>query len=207
MTSDSPEIDEPEPVQSADELLGEVAHELTVLIRSDFELAATQRAPEFKQIAAEAAAAGAAVAAALLAFAAVSWAAVLGLSHVMASWGAALVVAGTWTLVTVVLLRIGHVARLRERLGPEGQEQAVAAATTTRAEAEQAMKVAAGRLARALMRDTAKHEIESIVAAEHRIADTVERDVEAILRDLVSVLAMPDKAGAFLGRLTGRRRP
>ena len=44
----------------------------------------------------------------------------------------------------------------------------------------------------------------AVVEAEQRIADTVERDVESILRDLVGALSVPEKAGGFLGRLTGR---
>jgi hypothetical protein len=205
MTSDAPVSPDRDavPAPSADELLGEVAHELTVLIRSDLELAAAQRAPEVREVVGDVAATGIAAAAALLAFAAVSWAAVLGLSHAMASWGAALVVAGVWALVTLILLRMGHVARLRGRLSPESQGQALASARAARDEAEQKLKVASGQLGRAVVREAAQHELGAVVAAEQRIADTVERDVEAILRDLVGALSMPEKAGSFLDRIKG----
>jgi hypothetical protein len=189
---------------STDELLGEIAHQLTVLMRSDFQLAAAERAPEIRQGARDVSTAAVAAAAALLGFAAASWAAVLGLSHVMASWGAALVVAGVWALVTVLLLRSSGVMRLKARVAPEGQEQALAAARAARADAERAITAAAAKLGRALMRETAGHEMKSIVAAEQRIADTVERDIESILRDLVGALSVPDKAGSFFGRLTRR---
>ena len=202
MASQPPDSAASEP--SADELLGEVAHQLTILIRSDLELAAAERAPEVREAVVDTAAAGAAAAAALLAFAAVSWAAVLGLSHVMASWGAALVVAGVWALVTLLLLRMGGVVRLRARLAPGGHESAIAAARLARADAEKAIRDAAGRLGRAVVRDAAQHEMGAVVEAEQRIADTVERDVESILRDLVGALSVPEKAGGFLGRLTGR---
>jgi putative superfamily III holin-X len=205
MTNDAP--DDAQDAGSANELLGEVAHHLTVLIRSDLELAAAQRAPEIREVVLDTAAAGAAAAAALLAFAAASWAAVLGLSHAMASWGAALVVAGAWALVTLILLRTGGVTRLRGRLSPGQQEQSLVAARRTRDEAEQAIKVAAGQLGRAVVRETAEHEMGAIVEAEQRIADTVERDVEAILRDLVTALSVPERAGSFLGRLKNRGRP
>ena len=205
MASDASAPITPEP--SADELLAEVAHQLTILIRSDLELAAAERAPEIREVVVDTAAAGAAAAAALLAFAAVSWAAVLGLSHAMASWGAALVVAAVWALVALLLLRMGRVTRLRGRLAADGQSQTIAAARLARADAEQAIKVAAAQLGRAVVRETAEHEMGAVVEAEQRIADTVERDVEAILRDLVSALSMPDKAGSFLNRLTGRGRP
>jgi hypothetical protein len=205
MASDTPKPITPEP--SADELLAEVAHQLTVLIRSDLELAAAERAPEIREVVVDTATAGAAAAAGLLAFAAVSWAGVLGLSHVMASWGAALVVAAVWALVALLLVRMGRVTRLRGRLAAGGQSQTIAAARLARADAEQAIKVAAGQLGRAVVRETAEHEMGAVVEAEQRIADTVERDVEAILRDLVSALSMPDKAGSFLNRLTGRGRP
>ncbi len=202
MASQPPDSAASEP--SADELLGEVAHQLTILIRSDLELAAAERAPEVREAVVDTAAAGAAAAAALLAFAAVSWAAVLGLSHVMASWGAALVVAGVWALVTLLLLRMGGVVRLRARLAPGGHEPAIAAARHARADAEKAIRDAAGRLGRAVVREAAQHEMGAVVEAEQRIADTVERDVESILRDLVGALSVPEKAGGFLGRLTGR---
>jgi hypothetical protein len=191
---------------SVDELLGEIAHQLTVLMRSDFQLAAAERAPEIRQGARDMAAVAVAAATALLGFAAVSWAAVLGLSHVMASWGAALVVAGFWTVVTVLLLRSGGVMRLKARVGPERQEQALAAARAARSDAERAITAAAAKLGKALMRETAGYEMKTIVAAEQRIADTVERDVEAILRDLVGALSVPEKASGFFGRISGRGR-
>ena len=206
MTSDAPVSPDRDvaPAPSADELLGEVAHELTVLIRSDLELAAAQRAPEVREVVGDVAATGIAAAAALLAFAAVSWAAVLGLSHAMASWGAALVVAGVWALVTLILLRMGHVARLRGRLSPESQGQAtrLGAGCPRRrgAEASRSPRASSGARSSARLRE---HELGAVVAAEQRIADTVERDVEAILRDLVGALSMPEKAGSFLDRIKG----
>ena len=205
MTSDAPGTPDRDaaPVRSADELLGEVARELTILIRSDLELAAAQRSPEVREVVGDVAATGIAAAAALLAFAALSSAAVLGLSHAMASWGAALVVAGVWALVTLILLRMGNLARLRGRLSPESQGQALASARAARDEAEQKIKVASGQLGRAVVREATQHEMATIVQAEQRIADTVERDVEAILRDLVGALSVPEKAGSFLGRIKG----
>ena len=120
----------------------------------------------------------------------------------MASWGAALVVAGAWALVTLILLRMGDVARLRGRLAPRARSRR-SPRRGSRDEAEQTIKVASGQLGRAVVRDAAEHEMGAVVAAEQRIADTVERDVESILRDLVGALSMPEKAGSFLGRIKG----
>ena len=194
----------PEHDETSDEILGELAHELAILVRSDLELAAAQRAPELRQVTLDVAAAFAAAAAALLALAVASAAAILGLDHVMSAWGAALVVAGAWAVVTLVLLRLGHVDRLRKRFAEGSEGQAVAAATAARNEAEQAIKAAASRLARALVRETAAREMHQVVEAEQRIAETVERDVEAILRELVGALSVPEKAGTFLSRITRR---
>jgi putative superfamily III holin-X len=190
--------------ETSDELLGELAHQFAVLIRCDLELTAAERAPELRQFAVDVGAVAAAASAALLAFATLSAAAVLGLAHAVSAWVAALIVGGAWCLVTVLMLRLGHVDRLRKRLASGGHEDAVAAARVARKEAEDAIKVAAARLAHVMVRQTAAHEVEAVVAAEKRIADHVERDVEAILRELVGALSIPEKAGGFMGRLKGR---
>jgi predicted RND superfamily exporter protein len=184
--------------------MGEIAHELAVLVRSDLELTAAQRAPELRQLTVDVAAACVAGAAGFLALAAATAAAILGLAQAMSAWGAALVVAGTWVVVTVVMLRLGHVDRLRARFAEGSEEPAIAAARAEHSDAEQAIKAASSRLARAIVRETAEREVKSVVAAEQRIAETVERDVESILRELVSALSVPEKAGGFLGRITRR---
>lgn len=194
-------------VETSDELLGELAHQFAVLVRCDLELTAAERAPELRQVAVEIGAVAAAAATALLAFVAFSSAAVLGLTHVVPAWGAALIVAGAWSLATLLLLRLGQFDRLRKRLAAGSQEQTIAAARLARKEAEEAIKVAAAKLARVMVRETAAHEVEAVVAAEKRIADNVERDVESILKELVEALSIPDKAGGFIDRLRGLRGP
>jgi hypothetical protein len=190
--------------ETTDELLGELAHQFAVLVRCDLELTAAERAPELRQIGMEVGAVAAAGAAALLAFGTMSAAAVLGLAHAVSAWAAALFVGLGWCLVALLLLRLGGIARLRQRLAEGKQEQAIAAARQARKEAEDAIKVAAGKLAHAMVRQTAAHEVDAVVAAEKRLAEHVERDVEQILRELVTALSIPDKAGSFLGRIKGR---
>ena len=112
--------------KTAEELLGELAHELSLLVRSELEVAAAERGPWLHRIAIELAASLGAAVAMLLALGAASLAAVEGLRLVLPGWLAALVVAVGWLGITALLLRVDHPRRLWRRLRQQTYEQTMA---------------------------------------------------------------------------------
>jgi hypothetical protein len=101
--------------ESAEELLGELAHKLSLVVPSEVEVVAVERGPWLHKIAIELAAPlGAALA--LLLAAAASWAAAEGLRVVLPGWLAAFAVAAFWGVITALLLRIDHPRPLWRRL-------------------------------------------------------------------------------------------
>src|SRR6478672_13495116 len=102
--------------ETSNELLGELARELSVLLRSDLEVGAAEHGPQLRHVAIEIAAALAAAVALLLALATASSAAVQGLSLAMPTWGAGLIVAAVWAAVAALLLSLDHPRRLLVRL-------------------------------------------------------------------------------------------
>jgi len=72
-----------DPEKTAEELLGELAHQLSLLVRSELEVAAAERGPWLHRIAIELAASLGAAVAMLLALGAASFAAVEGLRLVL----------------------------------------------------------------------------------------------------------------------------
>jgi hypothetical protein len=110
--SDSPEdeaggreegAEEPEDDQSLTELLEQLAGELSELGKSEAQLEAARNMPEVRQSAHDIAGALVVVVAALTAFAFLNVAAVNGLSMVLATWLAALLLAAVWIAVAGVL--------------------------------------------------------------------------------------------------------
>jgi hypothetical protein len=95
---------EPEHARSVTELFEQLAGELSDLGTSEAQLEAARNLPEVRRSARDIAGALVVVVAALTAFALLNVAAVDGLSRVMASWTAALVVAAFWIGVVGVLL-------------------------------------------------------------------------------------------------------
>jgi hypothetical protein len=180
-------------VETSDELLGELAQELSLLVRSDLELAVARRAPEIRRLVEELGATLAAGTAVLLALAALSWAAVRGLALLMPSWSAPLVVAAAWLAVAGLLLRIDRPRRLARRLSRQARADATASALDDRRQAEAQLRTTARLLVRARAREAVGREIES-----------VEHEGELLLREVLVALAAPGKAGIdLLGRIVG----
>ena len=117
------------------QLLGQLADELSMLVRNDVELSAAERLPEVKHIAKELAVVVAAGVAGFFALAAASWAAGIGLSHLITGWEAALVVAGAWALAAVLLFGHDYSRRLIARLSEERRTDVIATCRTEREEA------------------------------------------------------------------------
>jgi hypothetical protein len=191
---------------SSDELLGELARDLSLLVRREMEVAAAQNAPQLRQLAIELAVATAAGAALLFALAGLSWAAVQGLSLAVPSWSASLIVAGAWAVVAALLVRLDHPRRLARRLTKEASEQSLEAAERKRDEAEEAVKATAERLGEAVARETVERELEAGFSAAEHLAAVSEDDVEDLLKELVVALLAPGRAGlSLLERIVGRQ--
>src|SRR5919204_6499954 len=94
--------------ETPSQLLGQLAHETSVLVRSELELAAAERLPAFRRIGIETAAALAAAVASVFAFACVTWAAGRAADLVLPGWAAPLVVAGGWFLIAASLLALRY---------------------------------------------------------------------------------------------------
>ena len=184
--------------KTAEELLGELAHQLSLLVRSELEVAAAERGPWLNRIAIELAASLGAAVAMLLALGAASLAAVEGLRLVLPGWLAALAVAVAWAGITALLLRVDHPRRLWRRLRQQTHEQAMAAAYEERSTAEADVRAAAERLSHAISAEMREREARAIIAGEKRLISTGERDAEVVLKELMSILAAPGRAGVNL---------
>ncbi len=184
--------------ETADELLGELAHELSHLVRTELEVAAADRGPWLQKVAVELAAALAAALALLLTLSAASWAAVEGLRLVLPDWFAALAVAALWGVITTLLLRVDHPRRLWRRFTGETHEQAVANALADRAKAEADVRAVAERLSAAISAELRAREARAIIAGEKRLVGEAERDAEVVFKELMSLLAAPGRAGVNL---------
>lgn len=184
--------------KTAEELLGELAHELSLLVRTELEVAAAERGPWLHRIAIELAASLGAAVAMLLALGAASFAAVEGLRLVLPGWLAALAVAVVWGGITALLLRVDHPRRLFRRLRQQTYEQAIATAYEDRSAAEADVRAAAERLSHAISAEMREREARAIIAGERRVISAGERDAEVVLKELMSILAAPGRAGVNL---------
>jgi hypothetical protein len=184
--------------ETADELVGELAHELSHLVRTELEVAAAGRGPWLQRVAVELAAALAAALALLLTLGAASWAAVEGLRLVLPDWLAALAVAALWGVITTLLFRVDHPRRLWRRFTGETHEQAMATARADRGQAEADVRAVAERLSGAIAGELRAREARAIIAGEQRLVGAAERDAEVVFKELISVLAAPGRAGVNL---------
>ena len=184
--------------KTAEELLGELAHQLSLLVRSELEVAAAERGPWLHRIAIELAASLGAAVAMLLALGAASFAAVEGLRLVLPGWLAALAVAAVWAGITALLLWVDHPRRLWRRLRQQTHEQAMTTALDDRSRAEADVRAAAERLSHAISTEMREREARAIIAGEKRLISAGERDAEVVLKELMSILAAPGRAGVNL---------
>jgi Putative Actinobacterial Holin-X, holin superfamily III len=109
------EAEEPEDARSVTELLEQLGRELSELGMSEAQLEAARNMPEVRRLARDIVGAVVVAVAALTAFAFLNVAAVDGLSRVLATWLAALVLAAVWIAVSGVLL-FGLMGRARRWL-------------------------------------------------------------------------------------------
>jgi hypothetical protein len=192
-------------------LVGDLAHQVSVLVRKDLELAAVQRAPEIRQLAIEVAAALAAAVALFLTLGALSWAALQGLAVAFEPWTAALIVAAVWLGISLLAISIDHPRRLLRRLRQGSHEEALSDALVEREFAEQAVRTTAIELGKELRREARERERQIFSAAGHRVVHAAERDMETLLKEILGVLGAPGRVGInLLERLVagaGAERP
>jgi hypothetical protein len=182
---------------------GQLANELSQLVRMDVELAAAERLPELRRAASEVAVTVGGVVALLFAAAALSWAGGIGLTHAISGWSAALVIAGVWLITAAVLLRHDYARRLRHRFSPENQAAVITSNHAEREQAEQEIRRTAERLAEALLNEAEAQGLRAAsTAAEHGV-HAAEHQASHILHQLADAFRDPGKTGlSLLERLT-----
>lgn len=194
------------PQRSSDELLGELAEEASRLVRGELELAVARRGPELRRVGLELAAALPALVAAALALAALTWAAGAGLARVIPGYGAALVLAAAWGIVALALVQLDHPRRLLQRLLSETGGDAVARAERERGDAEQALRLTAERLGRALTREAAERELTAPIQGAEELIGVAGREGSDVVKELLVALLAPGRAGlSALEALMGLR--
>jgi len=174
---------------ATDELLSRLVGELSHFVRCDVELTVVGRSPALRRGAVDASVVLVAAATLALALAAFSWAAILALDNVVASWLAPLLVGAGWVLVSVVVVRRAHPGGLVRELRAGRSELAVAAAHREREAAERAVRTTIAQLSATLARESVQQTI-------HREAKAVEHEADALFRALVAVAVAPVRAGA-----------
>jgi hypothetical protein len=181
-----------------DALVGDLAHQVSVLVRKDLELAAVQRAPEIRKLALEIGAALAAAVALFFTLGALSWAAFQGLAVAFEPWTAALIVAAAWTAISVLAISIDHPRRLLRRLGKGAHEEALSDAIVERELAKQEVRTTTNELRQELRREAHERERQLLSDAEQRVDRAAERDFEALLKEILGVLGAPGRVGINL---------
>jgi hypothetical protein len=195
------------PETSSDELLGKLAEELSLLIRSDLELAVAERGPLLRRLAVELAAAVAVAVTSVLALGALSLAGAQGLAHVMPSWCASLVVACAWALAAGLLMLLDHPRRLLRRLSSETSKAGLGIAMRDRNDAERSLKATSERLGEAVAREATERELRAPIDRAERLLGSADSEAGDVLKELVAALLVPGKAGlGLLDVMIGRRR-
>ena len=136
--------------ETAEELLADLAHEPSLLVRSELDVAVAERGPWLHRLAVELAASFGAAFTILLTLAAASWAAAEGLRLVLPAWLAALTVAAAWGIVSGLLLSVDHPRRLWERLSKQTHGQAITTALEHRSAKEADVRATAARMSHAI---------------------------------------------------------
>jgi hypothetical protein len=195
------------PGQESAELLGQVARELSVLVRRDIEVAAVERLPILRRAYLDLAAVAAVVLAALLALAALTVAAGAVLAAVVPAWSAALVVAAAWALVFTVMayvLRPRAQPREREELigliqfvsRKQGLEELHSSREEARDEADEEVRRTSAALVKALLDEVAEHQVKALPdVARQEIANAAEAATPDLLADALALLTAPARAG------------
>jgi hypothetical protein len=186
-----------EEAPSVTELLVLLGRDVSVLVLSDAQLAASRNLPEVRRAARDITAALVAALAFLTAFVFANVAALHALTTDMSLWLAALVLCVAWLaigslLLLALMVRAGHVTGWRWwRVFRAGPEESLEDLERARADAEQAVRETLMRLAPAITIEIASASVsvagdmaEDIAGAGEDVLETSEQIVEALTEDL-----------------------
>jgi Putative Actinobacterial Holin-X, holin superfamily III len=200
--------------QDASELLGELARELSALVRRDVEVAAAERLVTLRRALLDTAAVVVVAVAALFALAALSVAGGRAAASWIPGWAAALVIAGGWALLALlaaaVLLRPRAQPREREELfgllqllsSGDRLEELQSSREDARDEAEREMRQTSAALVETLLEEAAEHQAKALPAIAKREVGRAEADAVELIAEALAVLTAPARAGwNALGRL------
>ena len=216
-----------EATSSLTELLVELGRDVSVLAFCEGQLAAARNLPQVRRAARDLASAVVAGLAFLTAFVFANVAALDGLTEVMSTWLAALVLCLVWVavasaLVLALMVRAGHVTGWRWwRVFREGPDESLADLERARANAEQAVRDTLARLAPAITVEIATASVAmagdvagDVVEAGEDLLENSEEIVEAIAEDLPgrgvvrqvwSVVLVPGRFGIRVATTVLRR--
>ena len=216
-----------EATSSLTELLVELGRDVSVLAFCEGQLAAARTLPQVRRAARDLASAVVAALAFLTAFVFANVAALDGLTEVMSTWLAALVLCLVWVavasaLVLALMVRAGHVTGWRWwRVFRGGKEESLEDLERARADAEQAVRETLERLAPAMTVEIATASVGmagdvagDVVEAGEDLLENSEEIVEAIAEDLPgggvvrqvwSVVLVPGRFGIRVATTVLRR--
>jgi ABC-type multidrug transport system fused ATPase/permease subunit len=190
---------------SVSELVEQLGRDASRLAAHEAALSASQRVPELRRALLALAAAVVAVLALAAAFALANWAAVSGLSSVLPTWLAALVLALAWLVVAVVLIavllkRAGHASGIEWwRMIGSDRGEAIATLEASRDEAEQALRDTIERLSGALAGAVAGQVAGAVGSLADEAVDMSEDLLEAS-EDMVDAIEERLPAGGAVGQ-------
>jgi Putative Actinobacterial Holin-X, holin superfamily III len=192
--------------ESVADLVEELARDTSALVIWEAALAASQRVPEMRRAALAAAGAVMLVLAFAAAFALANWAAVSGLSSVMPTWLAALVLALAWLAVGLALLaalltRAGHASGVAWwRMVGDDRDEVAAKIQASRDEAEEALRDAIDRLASAIAGAAAREIVDALNPLGDAAVDVGEGLLE-MSEDVVDAIEGQLPGGGAVGQV------
>jgi Putative Actinobacterial Holin-X, holin superfamily III len=208
-TVDAPPEDEavePGETDSVTELVVQLGREVSVLVFCEAQLAASRNMPEARRAVRDIAAALVAAVAFLTAFVFANVAAMLGLTSVLSSWLAAVVLTAAWialgtALAVAVLVRAGRVTGWRWwRVFSSGADESLKDLERARAEAEKAVRETLERLAPAITVEIAAAAVPMATDAVSGVVD-VGGDVIEASDDMVEALADDLPGGGVVNQM------
>lgn len=197
------------------ELLGELAHDLSALVRRDIEVAAVERLSVLRRALLDFAAIAAVALAMLFVLAALTVAAGLVVAAALSTWSAALLVGAAWALIAAAVA----LTLLRPRAQPREREELVgllqlmsrkqrldalqSSREQARDEADQQVRQTSAAVVQALLDEAAEHQVKALpVLAKQEVANAAVAAAPDVFTDALAVLTAPARAGlSVLGRL------
>jgi Putative Actinobacterial Holin-X, holin superfamily III len=215
-------VQERDEKRQSPELLGQLARELSVLVRRDLEVAGAERLATVRRAALDLGIVSVLAGAVVFAFAALSVSAGYALAAVVSAWLAALIVAAAWASIALV----GAAILLRPRLQPRQREELYGLLRMlskdhhldelrrdreeARDEAEREMRQSSAALVTTVLDEAAEHQMKALPAAAKREAERLETEAAELLEDRMPLLVAPVRVGrkalGLSARTLSRRR-